>query len=416
MRFICSTFGSSGDVFPMLGLAIELRNRGHDVTFATNGHYEKIVRDNALPFESLGDEQEFIQCVSNPDLWNPRKAFPHLFNSLKAVLPRQYEIHKKLAASSPIIGITNCLGLGALMAQDVLKIPVVTLHLQPAVLWSDIDPPSLLPIKGPRWFRRLLLQAGERFAIDPIVCPFINRWRSEHNLPPIRNTMRWWNSPFGVLCMFPQWYAKPQSDWPNRMVQTDFPLWNNRSDQSLDSNVESFLASGTPPIVFTPGSGNIHGRSFFQSAADACVALNRRAILLSEFGEHIPKSLPPGIVHFSYVPLDKLLPRSAAFVHHGGIGSTSQAILAGIPQLLTPLAHDQFDNAHRAKTFAISETIPMSRLNSRKLKSALSSLLTNPSINATCKEYAVRLQSRDGLKRSAVAIEELAAKATIFQT
>lgn len=400
----------------MLGLAIQLRDRGHDIIFATNGHYQDVVRDNSLPFESLGDEEEFIQCVSNPDLWNPRKAFPHLFDSLKAVLPRQYEIHKRLSASGPIIGITNCLGLGALMAQDVLNIPVVTLHLQPAVLWSDIDPPALLGINGPRWFNRLLLWSGEKFAIDPVVCPFMNRWRSDHNLPPIRNTMRWWNSPFGVLCMFPQWYAKPQSDWPRNLIQTDFPLWNNRSDQRLDWEVESFLASGDAPIVFTPGSGNIHGRAFFQAAVKACVALNRRAILLSEFAEHIPKSLPPGIVHFSYVPLDQLLPRSAAFVHHGGIGSTSQAILAGIPQLLTPLAHDQFDNAHRAKTFGISETIPMSKLNSRKLKTALSSLLTNPSIIAKCEDYSVRLQSRDGLTRSAIAIEELAAKPTTFRT
>jgi len=56
MRFICSTFGSSGDVFPMLGLALELRDRGHDVTFATNGHYEKVVTDNSLRFESMGSE------------------------------------------------------------------------------------------------------------------------------------------------------------------------------------------------------------------------------------------------------------------------------------------------------------------------------------------------------------------------
>jgi rhamnosyltransferase subunit B len=394
----------------MLGLAIELRNRGHDVTFATNGHYEKVVRDNALPFESLGDEEEFIKCVSNSDLWNPKRAFPHLFDSLKTVLPRQFEIHKRLVSVGPILSITNCLGMGALMAQDVLNVPVVTLHLQPAVVWSDIDPPSLLGIKGPRWFRRLLQWAGERFAIDPIVCPYMNRWRREHNLAPIRNTMRWWNSKFAVLCMFPEWYAKPQSDWPSNLIQTDFPLWNHRSDQRIDGKVESFLASGDAPIAFTPGSGNAHGRSFFQSAVEACVALNRRAILLSEFDEHIPRSLPEGIIHCSYVPLDQLLPRSAAFVHHGGIGSTSQAILAGIPQLLTPLAHDQFDNAHRARVFGISDTIPMSTLNSRKLEKGLSKLLNNPSIIASCKDYSTRLHRRDGLTRSAIAVETLAAK------
>jgi len=406
MRFLCSTFGSSGDVFPMLGLALELRGRGHDVTFATNGHYEKVVTDNSLPFESMGSEEDFLRCIGNPDLWHPRRAFPHLFESLKSTLPRQYEIHENLARSGPIYGITNCLGFGALMAQDVLKIPVVTLHLQPAVLWSNIEPPSLVGVNGPRWLRRLLLRVGERFAIDPIVCPYMNRWRREYQLPPIRNTMRWWNSPFGVLCMFPEWYAKRQSDWPVNLMQTDFPLWNNRSDQKLDLNVETFLRSGDAPIIFTPGSGNIHGRSFFQAAVQACTALQRRAILLTEFAEQVPTSLPNGIVHFSYIPLNRLLSRSAAFVHHGGIGSTSQAILAGIPQLLMPLAHDQFDNAYRVKAFGIGDSIPMSQLTSRKLQTALTRLLANPSINSNCKDYSLRMQNSNGLQRSAIAIEE----------
>jgi len=32
-------------------------------------------------------------------------------------------------------------------------------------------------------------------------------------------------------------------------------------------------------------------------------------------------------------------------VHHGGIGTSAQAMRAGIPQLVSPLFYDQFDNA-----------------------------------------------------------------------
>ncbi len=46
---------------------------------------------------------------------------------------------------------------------------------------------------------------------------------------------------------------------------------------------------------------------------------------------------------------DALVPRLAALVHHGGIGTTAQAMRAGVPQLITPFAHDQFDNAARVE-------------------------------------------------------------------
>jgi hypothetical protein len=72
---MCSTFGSSGDVFPMLGLAVELARRGHEVTFATNEHYGTMTRECGLAFESLGTEEEFETSIKDPDLWKPVKAF-----------------------------------------------------------------------------------------------------------------------------------------------------------------------------------------------------------------------------------------------------------------------------------------------------------------------------------------------------
>ncbi len=108
-----------------------------------------------------------------------------------------------------------------------------------------------------------------------------------------------------------------------------------------------FFLRASRRLVFTPGSANLFGRSFFDAAVGACQQLGRRGILLTRFAEQLPPSLPSGVVHFDFVPLSLLLPRCAAFVNHGGIGSVSQAMAAGIPQLMMPLAHDQIDNAAR---------------------------------------------------------------------
>ena len=132
-------------------------------------------------------------------------------------------------------------------------------------------------------------------------------------------------------CLFPEWFAPPQPDWPNNLVQTGFPLWDERTDAGLAPEVKEFLDAGEPPIVFTPGSANIFGKRFFGAAIEACQRLGHRGILLTRFPEQIPDRLPSGVRHFDYIPFSLLPPKAAALVHHGGIGTTAQALAAGSP-------------------------------------------------------------------------------------
>jgi rhamnosyltransferase subunit B len=322
-------------------------------------------------------------------------------------LHQQYDWHAHASRSKHAVGITNCFGFGALLAREKLGMQVLTVHCQPAVIWSGLQPPALPGLGGPRWLQRIGYAVGERWVVDRVVCPFLNPWRAKLGLAPMRRTTRWWHSPDGVLCMFPAWYAAPQPDWPQPLRQTDFPLWNHASHPSLDASVEAFLCAGDRPIVFTPGSANLHGRDFFRTAVNTCRRLGRRAILLSEFPQQIPQPLPADIAYFPYVPLDQLLPRCAAFVHHGGIGSTSQALLAGIPQVIMPLAHDQFDNARRVRRLEVGSRLAVRHFTPGRLIPLLTYLLDSDSVQLQCRNAAARLAMRDGLTRSAAAVEEL---------
>jgi rhamnosyltransferase subunit B len=404
MRFVLSTFGSAGDVFPMLGLAQTLQARGHDVLLATNEHFAPMAESVGIPFEALGTEDDYRQAINHPDLWNPRRAFRHLFQFLSPRLKRQYEIHAQ--AGQDAIAISNCLGFGALMAQEALGIRLLTLHLQPGVIGSDAAPPVLGGFKGPRWLRRLMFRLGERWILDRTICPFLNDWRKELGLKPIRRIMMRWSSPDGVVCLFPDWYAAPQSDWPRPLIQANFPLWNFGSNELLSSEMESWLNQGDRPLVFTPGSANLHGRTFFEAGVEACRRLKRRGILLTRFAEQIPADLPDGVRHVPYIPLEQLLPRSAAFIHHGGIGSASQAMAAGIPQVIMPLAHDQFDNANRVTRLGIGQGIPVRKFQGAGLASVLQPLLESASVRQSCKKVREKLSARDGLSQAAEQIEQ----------
>ena len=60
--------------------------------------------------------------------------------------------------------------------------------------------------------------------------------------------------------------------------------------------------------------------------------MGRCGLPVTRYPEQLPASLPEGVRHCAYMPFSPLLPRSAALVHHGGIGTKAQALAAGIPQ------------------------------------------------------------------------------------
>ncbi|WP_437192817.1 nucleotide disphospho-sugar-binding domain-containing protein [Planctomicrobium sp. SH527] len=404
MHFILTTFGSSGDVFPMVGLGEQLLARGHRVTVATNDHFSGIAKDQGLDFIPLGTAEQYRECTSNPDLWHPQRSFNHIYQYFRQVLKRQHELIVDAAKSEKTVVIASCLSFGARMARDSHQIPLLTLHLQPAVIWSDDEPPMIAGLFGPRWWKSFMYRLGERLFVDAVVCPSLNEWRRELGLSQVRRVTKWWHSPDGIVCLFPDWYGPAQPDWPKPLIQTDFPLWNHKATEPLAPEVEHFLSSGSAPVVFTPGSANVHGRDFFDVAMKSCQKLGRRGIFLTHYPEQVPENLPEEIAHFSYVPLDLLLSRSAAFVHHGGIGSTSQAFLGGIPQVAMPLAHDQFDNGERIERLKLGASVPATKFTEPRLTEALKRLFNSPETAAACSKAQLAVAPRNGLALTADAI------------
>ncbi len=164
----------------------------------------------------------------------------------------------------------------------------------------------------------------------------------------------WAHSPDKTIGLFPEWFASPQPDWPQNAKLAGFVLHSD-GPGTLPPQLVDFLDAGAPPIIFTPGTEMKHAHDFFATSVQALAQLGRRGILVSRHTEHLPPSLPEGVISFPYIPFDAALPRAAAIVHHGGIGTTAQAIAAGIPQVVRPMAHDQPDNAARSASRAWSD-------------------------------------------------------------
>jgi UDP:flavonoid glycosyltransferase YjiC (YdhE family) len=407
MHFVVSPFGSDGDVHPLLALALALRGRGHEVTFLTNEHFGGLARRFGVEFQPLGSDADFQALTGDPNMWRPLRACQHAFR--RGVMPLMrdhYQILLQHQRQRPTVAISSVAGFGARVAQERYQLPVVTVDLQPAAIPSDLNTPAFPGASSIPWIRRKQLQFAERVLIDRTILPPLNAWRSELGLPSVRRVTRWWHSPWSVVCLFPSWYAAASADWPQNLVQADFPLWDERTDATLPPEITAFLKDGEAPIAFTPGSANRFARSFFIAAIEACRRLGRRGLLLTKYAEQLPRVLPDGILHVRYAPFSLLLPHVAGIVHHGGIGTTAQAMAAGIPQLIVALAYDQFDNAERVRRLKVGDALNQYRVTGRRLTERLESLLKNPSIQSACRHVAERFHRRDGAAAAAELIEQ----------
>lgn len=410
MKIIVVGLGSSGDVLPMVGLGLALRGRGHDVVLLASPVFEAAAARAGLAFAPLGTKQEYEAALLDPDLWHPLKGFGVVARRLiLAMLRRVYAFVADHAGGSTAV-LAPITALGARIAEEKLGVPSVTVHLQPVLLRSTASPPcfGFPDIIGslPPGLRGWYLRAVDRFAIDRLLAPEVNRFRAELGLQPVRRLLdRWANAPRLVLGLFPEWYAPRPPDWPPQTALAGFPLYDEGAVRPVPAALEEFLAAGAPPVVFTAGTAMMRGAAFFRVSAEVCRRSGRRGILLTQFPEQLPARLPPGVRTFDYVPFSRVLPRAAGIVHHGGIGTVAQALAAGIPQFVIPFAHDQPDNARRLRRLGVGDYLLPQGYRAGRAGRRLGQLLDDPSVIERCRSRAVDVSTGQSFERACDLIE-----------
>jgi UDP:flavonoid glycosyltransferase YjiC (YdhE family) len=179
----------------------------------------------------------------------------------------------------------------------------------------------------------------------------------------------------------------------------------DRDDQpgeALAPQAQAFLAVGDPPIAFTLGSfGVLAARGFYEEAVLASRVLGRRAVLLVGRDNEARLRASLGgedVLVLGYAPHSQIFPRCAAIVHHGGIGTTGQALRSGAPQLVCAMFGDQPDNAYRIKRLGVGDSLPFRKFGGRRAAKALRPLLDDPDIRARARQAAVTVGQENGAR------------------
>ena len=424
-KVLLATFGSYGDLHPFIALGLEA------VIATTEGYREKIEREG-LGFHSVRptpDQMTADLGMTVAQFASEITRRPVKYLLTKGVLPyiaQAYDDLLPAVADAQLVAMSS-FSFAAQIAAEVLGKPTINVVLSPVVLTSDEDPPVVeqLPILpavrrlfGPDLVQWLYDAGRWRFHfIDDVV----NAQRRKVGLPlepavpfidfPYRcdEVVTLYSPLLGGARRYP---SKPTTIAGHAFFDRDGP-----DGEVLTAETEAFLAAGDPPLVFTVGSfATLTAEQFYGEAAETARRLKYRAILL--VGREAEAELKarlggPDVLVLGYAPHSLLFPRAAANIHHGGIGTTGQALRAGAPQLVTPIFGDQPDNAYRVERLGVGGSLSFHKFTAERAAKALRPLLEEPTYRARALEVAAEVSRENGAAWLAAHIFERLKWATI---
>ena len=414
-RIILNTFGSFGDIHPYMAIALELQRRGHVPVIATMPIYREKVEGAGLEFAPVRpdiaqpseQDSELIEKIMEPKT-GPR------FLTEEVVFPAVRESYADLsqACEGADLLVTHPASPAGPLVGRKTGITWISTVLAPLSFFSAYDPPmhphwqwtNKLSLLGPGVMRFLL-----RVTMSTYKAKAVTSFREELGLPDTGNPMfEGQHSPTLVLALFSKVFGQPQPDWPPQTEVTGFCFYDGYHEAIVPPELSRFLDNGAPPIVFTLGSSAVWvARDFFRESIEAAKRLGRRAVLLVGDERNLPSSLPEGVIALDYVPYQSLLPHACAVVHHGGVGTTSQGLLAGVPTLIVPFAFDQPDNAEHARKLGTSRTVYRPNYFAPRVANELNALLRDPSYARRALEVSRKLKAENGAACAAELIEQV---------
>ena len=414
-RIVLNTFGSLGDIHPYVALGMELRARGHSVVVATMEIYQEKVRNAGLDFAAVrpnipqpkdqepGLIDKIMDPKTGPKFLTEEVIFPAVRDSfqdlLRATEGADLLVTHPAAPAGPLVGRKTGLRW-------------ISTVLAPLSFFSAYDPPvppywqwtSKLQLFGPRIMKPLLDFMKSNYKAQAVV-----DFRAEIGLSDNGNPMfDAQHSPELVLALFSEVFASPQPDWPQQTKITGFCFYDGKNEEEIPSELLSFLEQGPRPIIFTLGSSAVWiARDFFRESIKAAQKLGQRAVLVIGDERNSLDEIPEGMIAISYAPYQALLPRASVVVHHGGVGTTAQGLLAGVPTLIVPFAFDQADNAAHANRIGTSRTVYRSKYLAPRVARELNELLTDKRYTEKARSVGAQLKLENGPAAASDQIEQL---------
>jgi UDP:flavonoid glycosyltransferase YjiC (YdhE family) len=378
VKIVLTSVGSRGDVQPMVAIAQALVRRGHRVVIAAPPDFGPWIE--SFGFEAVGmgsDVNAFLQRLREVLGANIARFFSLTRDLFDKELPAQMDTLVDIARDADAI----VFGGGSAMAPSAgekLGIPVIGVLFTTCVIPSSDHAPVVVPWRTlPRWMNALLWKL-ESPMWNVLLRRGVNAGRARHGLTPVRDMVTYLFERSHYMAGVDDAVLPLSPEWRARIPPVGFLLLD-ASDAALEPDLESWLDAGEPPVYV--GFGSMTGRGperMKRIVVDAIGSLGRRA-LVSRGWANLGEGVPEGWRVIGEVPHEKLFPRMACVIHHGGSGTTASALRAGVPQVLVPLILDQYHHAQVLYEQGLTpRPVPMEKITAPQLGNAIRDALALP--------------------------------------
>lgn len=422
-QLVLTTHGSSGDLNPFLALGAGLRSRGHTVRFALSPPLAALAERSGFPVHPLAAD---APLTAQEAIYAQGSSVGSLKAAVQqAILPtlRQKVDDLKAACASADLLVAASLQLPASLVADETGIPWASVAVAPLALPSSQFSPSPLPF-APAPLRPVMNQIAWRVGarlLRPIADPAVNALRAERGLAPRHDLLLTGNlSPELIAVAVSPAFLPQPPDWPAHARTTGFCFWDTPGDWQAPPELTAFLEQPGPIIAVSSGSQSLDVRGafavFYRTSVEAVRQAGARSIILGAPPGTLTQPSFPDTLALPYAPFSSIYPRCAAVIHHGGIGTTAQALHAGVPMLIAPWGFDQFFIADRVAQLGVGQVISRKQYTSRRVAEQLRVLVTNPSYRHRAQHLSAQIQREDGVGTLCDALETLLARKDVPST
>ncbi len=385
MKIALVTSGTRGDVQPMVVVGAELARRGHDVSLGVPPNLVDTGLRCGLRSSSFGpDTQAFMESAEG-QRWlaagDVRTFMDEMMAVSTSVFPETMRELQEMADGAELI-------VGGILAEDLalpmaekLGAPYASLHSAPYRRTRAFPQFMVTTRRLPGPLNRATGALFDRVWWKG-VSGEVAMFRQELGLPadPTPTARKLVDGGRLELQAYSPSLVSGISDYGPRRPLIGVPvpspeLRRELADAPVGGRLEEWLAAGEAPVYVGMGSMPIANPvATLDMVTTASRRLGLRAVVSAGWSQ-LASSESDDVLVVGAVDHESLLPRCRAAVHHGGIGTTTASLSAGLPTLICSVFADQpFWGTHLTR-LGVGAHVPFAQLDAAALERGLGTLL-----------------------------------------
>jgi UDP:flavonoid glycosyltransferase YjiC (YdhE family) len=413
-HFLLSSWGTLGNLSPLLTAGRLLRRNGHHVRVMADPAMRAEIE--AADFEYVGWRRAPIGEAADPTDFSDMQDW---FRKTLFVPAPAYaaDIRDEIGRMPTDAILSLDILFGAGLAAEASNVPFAL--LSPHVSFRTLPgmPPITSGLSQPKTPEERAevdaANAGLAASLNPLL-PILNQARVDLELPVLADFMELFDRPDRLLLATSQAFDFQADSLPDNFRYVgpllDVPNWSKfssaKSSQAL--RVKSWQApwsaqSDRPRLLIACSTGAQGQRDLVQHVINAVGTIDVDAIATTGPNLDAADLTAPKNVHLIQgAPHDLVMKDVSAVITQGGHGTVIRALANGVPQLILPMARDQAANAARVEARGAGLRLPPSASHA-EIAAAINRLVTEPQFKAAARRVGDAI--RADIDRSSLVAE-----------